>query len=147
MATALTVKPDRSNRNRKDTPSIAIAMGGVLHPIGNGFLNAVFAAVRVCMAAGLLCFLLKPDADRTKGLWLWTLASMAVCMLTLYKWMLQPEVHAANIRLYLVCLAADLGMPVALWHLFRGENPDRSRPRRKGPKHEDSDDPSPEDGN
>jgi hypothetical protein len=31
MASALTVKPDRSNRNRRDTPSIAIAMGGELH--------------------------------------------------------------------------------------------------------------------
>lgn len=74
--------------------AILLAAAGaiLLNPIGNGFLNAVFAAVRVCMAA-------------------------------------------------------DLGMPVALWHLFRGENPDRSRPRRKGPKHEDSDDPSPEDGN
>ena len=33
MASALTVKPDRSNRNRRDTPSIAIAMGGELHHI------------------------------------------------------------------------------------------------------------------
>ena len=33
MASALTVKPDRSNRNRRDTPSIAIAMGGELHAI------------------------------------------------------------------------------------------------------------------
>ena len=31
MASALTVKPDRSNRNRRDTPSIAIAMGGEFH--------------------------------------------------------------------------------------------------------------------
>ena len=34
MASALTVKPDRSNRNRRDTPSIAIAMGG-LEPISS----------------------------------------------------------------------------------------------------------------
>ena len=33
IASALTVKPDRSNRNRRDTPSIAIAMGGELHAI------------------------------------------------------------------------------------------------------------------
>ena len=36
MASALTVKPDRSNRNRRDTPSIAIAMGGELHAIFDG---------------------------------------------------------------------------------------------------------------
>ena len=33
MASALTVKPDRSSRNRRDPPSIAIAMGGELHQL------------------------------------------------------------------------------------------------------------------
>ena len=42
MASALTVKPDRSNRNRKDTPSIAIAMGGELHKSLICFLQCAF---------------------------------------------------------------------------------------------------------
>ena len=48
MASALTVKPDRSNRNRRDTPSIAIAMGGELHHLSGGEQR------RVAIARGYL---------------------------------------------------------------------------------------------
>ncbi len=103
--------------------SVLFACAGIilLYPLGDSFLNLLFLFDKVCIIAGIFTFLFAPPQKRTKGLWLWTLASIMASLFSLYRWMLLESLSWASVRIYVVSVFADLGLPIILWRMYRRE--------------------------
>lgn len=98
----------------------AAAAAILLYPVGSPFLNFVLVAVQIGTIAGLLLFLfLRETKARTRGLWLATWCSITSGMLATYKLSLKSAVSAADIRLFLIAVPADLLIPIVLWRMYR----------------------------
>jgi hypothetical protein len=89
----------------------------LLYPFGSIFMNVFLVAVIFGMMASLLLFLFGPETmQRRQGLWLWTYLSVAACLLSVYKWLSKPVITYADIKLCIVSILIDLGLPLLLWH-------------------------------
>jgi hypothetical protein len=89
----------------------------LLYPFGSIFMNVFLVAVIFGMMASLLIFLFGPETvQRRQGLWLWTYLSVAACLLSVYKWLSKPVSSYADIKLCIVSILIDLGLPLLLWH-------------------------------
>ncbi|MGI6176919.1 MAG: hypothetical protein ACOYJO_00450 [Eubacterium sp.] len=104
---------------------IAILLDGaeffLIYPIGSyWFMNTLFAAATVGMIAGLLMFLvMKTEKLRSRGLWLWTICSIAACLLTLYRVMLRTSISLAEFKVTIFTTAVQLVLPIILWKMYR----------------------------
>ncbi|GEM_PF-50955 len=117
--------PQQLRQNLVVTVWIAILLDAaeffIIYPIGSvWFLNVMFIAATIGMLAGLLMFLImREEKMRTHGIWLWTICSIAACLLNVYRWMLRSGMTMAEFKVALFTTAVQLVLPVILWKMYR----------------------------
>lgn len=92
---------------------MALAVGGafMLWPIGQGFADAFFIGVKMCMVSGLLVLIIsKMDS----GFLLWAVASALAVVMTLTKW----NYDGSGSFMMVSSIFVDIFMPVIAYVLI-----------------------------